>query len=186
MSDERDIWRTGELLAYTEHEGPGRPPAASPTWMTGTLVGVVGVTFAGLVSSDTLCPDHRAWVQTLAGIGLIAMVAALVGLVRGWAVAPLLTLLSSSLGVAIGLIDAVHAPTRGRLIALGFGVALVLAALASSRALRLRAWDRRASGRDEPLGEPSPASSDVAPEPHGGADAPEGRVDEPAGTPADR
>lgn len=137
------MWRSGELLAYTEREGPGRPPAASPTWMVGTLVGVVGVTFAGLLSSDTLCPDHRAWVQILATVGFVSIVGALVGLVRGWASAPVLTLFASSLGLAIGLIDAVHSPTRGRFIALGFGVAMALAGLATMRVIQLSRWDRR-------------------------------------------
>lgn len=185
MSNDNEIWRSGELLAYTEREGPGRPPAASPTWLTGTLVGVVGVTFAGLLSSDTLCPDHRAWVQTLAGIGFIAIVGALVGLVRGWAAAPLLTLLASALGVAIGLLDAVHEPTRGRLVALGFGVALVLAAVASTRLMRLRAWDRRVSVesgyREHADRDHSSTAAQDRP-----SDAPESRADEPAGIRIDR
>lgn len=185
MSDDHEIWRSGEVLAYTEHEGPGRPPAASPTWLMGSLVGVVGVTFAGMLSSDTLCPDHRAWVQTLAGIGFLAMVGALAGLVRGWAAAPLLTLLASSLGVAIGLLDAVHDATRGRLIALGFGFAFFLAAVASTRLMRLRAWDRRVGAEGGP-------AEDVAPDPAPGpaqarpSDVPEPRADEPAGIRVDR
>lgn len=185
MTNDHEIWRSGELLAYTEHEGPGRPPAASPTWLTGTLVGVVGVTFAGMLSSDTLCPDHRAWVQTLAGIGFVAMLGALVGLVRGWAAAPLLTLLASSMGVAIGLLDAVHDPTRGRLIALGFGVAFLLAAVASTRLVRMRAWDRRLRVEGE-LGEDTAADHRLGPVQARPSDVPEHRADEPAGIRADR
>lgn len=162
MSSEPTTWKRGPLLAYTEREGPGRPPTASPTWMVGTLIGVVGVTFAGLLSSDTLCPDHRAWVQVLATIGFVAILGSLVGLVRGWAAAPVLTLLASSLGVSIGLIDAVHSATRGRLVALGFGVAAAVAAIATIRTIRLQRWDRSVAAAvapdpvAQPAGSPTP------------------------------
>lgn len=151
MSDERQIWRSGEVIAFTERDGPGRPPAASPTWMMGTLVGVVGVTFVGMLSTDTLCPDHRAWVQGLAIVGLITILTAFVGLLRGWASAPVLSLVASSLGVSIGLIDTVHDATRGRLIALGFAVGCALAATATLRVVRLRAWDRQTASSIAPL-----------------------------------
>ena len=178
------MWRSGELLAYTERDGPGRPPAASPTWMVGTLVGVVGVTFAGLLSSDTLCPDHRAWVQILATVGFVSIVGALIGLVRGWAGAPVLTLLASSLGLAIGLIDAVHSPTRGRLIALGFGVAMALAGLATTRVIQLGRWDRRELGDQEVLvAERETSVEALAPPVADEADQP---VDEPPEVRADR
>jgi hypothetical protein len=142
LSDYKQIWRSGEVLAFTERDGPGRPPAATSTWMMCTLVGVVGVTFVGMMTTDTLCPDHRAWVEGLAMTGLVTILVAVVGLLRGWASAPVLTLLASSLGVAIGLIDTVHDATRGRLIALGFAVGCALAAASTMRVMRLRAWDR--------------------------------------------
>ena len=162
MSEEQGMWKSGEVLAYTEREGPGRPPAASSAWLTGALIGIVGVTFTGVLLSDGLCPDHRAWVQGLATIGLISMVGAVIGLVRGWAIAPVLTLFASSLGVAIGLLDAVHAATRGRLIALAFAVAFALAAAAAFRARNLHLWDAkvRRSGLIEDAS--IPASSPIA------------------------
>ena len=141
MANERAGWRQGEVLAFTERDGPGRPPAGPSGRSTAILAGVLGVTFLGLVSSDTLCPDHRAWVQGLAGAAFLTVCAAFVGLARGWAAGPLLTLLAGGAGVAIGFIDAVHSPTRGRLVALGFAVAMVLAAAMTWRAHRLRRWD---------------------------------------------
>lgn len=184
MSKSGGMWRAGELLAYTEREGPGRPPAASPTWMIGTLVAVVGVTFAGLLSSDTLCPDHRAWVQILATVGFLSIVGALVGLVRGWAIAPVLTLFASSLGLAIGLIDAVHSPTRGRLIALGFGVAVALAGLATTRVVQLGRWDRRAlADLEAPVVEEGRGAYAIAPPV---ANHTAESVDEPPGVRAER
>lgn len=144
MSSERTQWRAGEVLAFTEREGPGRPPEGPSGRSVGVLAAVLGVTFVGLLSSDTLCPDHRAWVQALAGAAVFGVGAAFVALWRGWAAGPLLTLAASLSGVAIGLLDAAHSPTRGRLVALGFGVATVLAALLSWRAHRLARWDRAA------------------------------------------
>lgn len=141
MSTEHGTWHSGEVLAFTEREGPGRPPAGPSRWMTGTLAGVLGVTFAGVLSSDTLCPDHRAWVQTLAGVAFLGVIAAVVALWRGWAAGPPLTLLASLAGIAIGFLDAVHSPTRGRLVAVGFAAATVLAAVMAWRAWRLAHWD---------------------------------------------
>ncbi len=149
------------MLAFTERDGPGRPPAGPSARSVAILAGVLGVTFLGLVSSDTLCPDHRAWVQGLAGGAFLAICAAFVGLVRGWAGGPLLTLLASGAGVAIGFIDAVHSPTRGQLVALGFAVATVLAAGMTWRAHRLGRWDAAAAAAatagDEPAVQASPA-----------------------------
>jgi hypothetical protein len=151
VSQGRPIWKPGEVLAFTEREGPGRPPAASPTWMIATLVVVVGVTFAGMVSTDTLCPDHRVWVQALASTGFITIVVAFIGLLRGWAGAPILTVFASSLGIAIGLLETVHDATRGRLIILGFAVGCALAAAATLRVVRLRAWDRATAAAVGPI-----------------------------------
>lgn len=145
MSSKQGTWHSGEVLAFTEREGPGRPPAGSSRWSAGALAGVLGVTFAGLLSSDTLCPDHRAWVQTLAGVAFLAVITALVALWRGWAAGPLLTLVASLAGIAIGLLDAVHSPTRGRLVAVGFAAATMLAAVMVWRAWRLARWDPAAT-----------------------------------------
>lgn len=140
MSGKHAEWRSGEVLAFTEREGPGRPPGGPPLWLTGALSGVLAVTFLGLFMSDTLCPDHRAWVQALAGFAFLGVGAACVALWRGWAVAPFLTLAASLAGVAIGLLDAVHSPTRGRFVAVGFALAAVLAALMAWRVQRLGRW----------------------------------------------
>jgi hypothetical protein len=180
MSKHDEGWRRGEVLAYTESDGPGRPPSGSPTWVMGTLVGVLGVTSFGLISSDTLCAEHRAWVEYLATVGITVMVWAFVSLLRGRSSAPVLTLLASSLGVAIGLVDAVHEPTRGRVIALAFAMTLAGSATLLVRSAKLRRWDQTVSrslraapevelapdllsDRSEPTDEDD--SADVAPSP---------------------
>ena len=141
MARGRGSWQAVEVLAFTERDGPGRPPGGSSLWSSGALAVVLGVTFVGLLTSDTLCPDHRLWVQALAGAAFVAQGGALVALCRGWAVAPLLTLAASSAGVSIGLLDAVHDPSRGRLVAAGFAVAALLSAVAGWRQHRLGRWD---------------------------------------------
>lgn len=150
MSSKQDRWQSGEVLAFTEREGPGRPPAGPSRWSAGTLAGVLGVTFAGVLSSDTLCPDHRAWVQTLAGVAFLGVITAVVALWRGWAAGPLLTLVAGLAGIAIGFLDAVHSPTRGRLVAVGFAAATMLAAVMAWRAWRLAHWDPAATGPSVP------------------------------------
>jgi hypothetical protein len=135
-------WKSGEVLAWTEGDGPGRPPSGPGRAIPFALAGALAVVFAGILSSDTLCPDHRAWVQALGTVGLAGTVLAITGLVRGWAMAPLLTLTAASTGVSIGLIDAIHDPTRGRLIAVGFAVVCFGAVALALKARGLRAWDR--------------------------------------------
>ena len=130
MADERTQgqgWRSDEVLAWTEREGPGRGPSQGGRRLWFLLAGAMALVFLGIMSSDTLCPEHRAWVLLLGGASLIAAGVAIVGLIDGWAGAPLLALASALGGVGIGLIDAVHDPSRGRLIALGFGLAFAMA-----------------------------------------------------------
>lgn len=135
-------WRSTQVFAWTEGDGPGRAPRPPATWMWTTTAATLGVVFSVIFVTDTLCPEHRAWVQNLATLALVGVVVSIVGLVRGWAVAPLLTVASAGLGAVIGLIDAVHAPVRGGAIAVGFGLAVLFGAWLALRQLPLAAWDR--------------------------------------------
>ncbi len=156
MASQR-AWASGPVLAWTEREGPGRPPAAPRRALCIGLAATLGVTFLGMLGTDALCPEHRAWVQGLAGLAVVGIVASIVGLVRGWPSAGLLTLLSAGAGVAIGFLDAAHDPTRGRMIALAFGVVAVLASWLAFRGLRLLRWDRSvAASLRSPLDAPVP------------------------------
>jgi hypothetical protein len=119
------------------------------------------VVFTSMVLSDTLCPEHRAWVMGLASVGLTATILAAVGLWRGWAVAAPLSVLAAGSGVAIGLIDAVHSASRGRSIALAFAVLLVGAVVLTWRQVVLFRWDRSmqrslAPAMDSPRAVPAP------------------------------
>jgi hypothetical protein len=138
-------WRSTERLAWTGHDGPTRPPPGFRPFLQGALAIVLAAVFTGMVMTDALCPDHRAWVQGLGSIALIGCVASTVALVRGWAIAPVITLGTTLIGVAIGVIDAEHDATRGWLIAASFTVALVGAAGMGFKQLRLRSWERQQS-----------------------------------------
>ncbi|HZM37763.1 MAG TPA: hypothetical protein VFB94_01550 [Acidimicrobiales bacterium] len=118
------------------------------------LAATLATLLTGMMSYDTLCSEHRGWVVLLGVLGFMGTAAAIVGLVQARALAPLITVFVSLMGVSIGLIDAVHDPTRGRLIALGFGVAAGLGALLTARAVPLALWDWRVRRRLEP--EPAP------------------------------
>lgn len=135
-------WHTQEILAWTRHDGPATPPRGlSPLLLVPLAAGLV-VVHVGLLAADVLCPEHRAWVDGIAGVSTVAAVSAVVGLLRGWASAPLLAVSATLGGVAIGVIDAVHDPARGRLIALLFaGLALASLALVASN-VRLWRWQR--------------------------------------------
>jgi hypothetical protein len=152
-------WTSSEVLAFTERDGPGQPPPAPRRWTALTLAGTLGVVFTAVMFTDTLCPEHRAWVNSLAVVALASSVVAIVGLLRDWAGATLVTTFAASLGVSMGLIDTIHSPTRGRFVALAFGVVTVVAALLSTHALRSWRWDRRMRAALRPLEVPSTASA---------------------------
>ncbi|MDP9442687.1 MAG: hypothetical protein M3P34_11040 [Actinomycetota bacterium] len=137
-------WRSDEVVAFTEREGPGRAPTWGLRPLTIALAAALAAIFVGIMSTDTLCPEHRAWVEALAIAGLTAVVAAVIGLVRGWGASPALTVVAAVTGVAIGLIDAAHAPERGRLIAGAFAVVVLGAAGLSLLQLRAARWVRSA------------------------------------------
>jgi hypothetical protein len=99
--------------------------------------------FVGMMSTDTLCPEHRAWVAGLASVGAVSIVTSVVALLRGWPSAAVLALLSALLGVAIGLIDAAHSGTRGPVIAAAFGILSLGAIFLAENQLRIARWDRR-------------------------------------------
>jgi hypothetical protein len=136
-------WRSTETIAWTERDGAGRAPwAPGPAaWMASgaALTAVLGV----LLFSDTLCPEHRAWVQVLGLISIVAAGTSLVGIIRGSSWAPMGTVAAACGGVGIGLIDAVHAPGRGWLVAGLFALAAAGAAVLAARQLALARWERR-------------------------------------------
>ena len=135
-------WRSTEVLAWTEREGPGRPPAGPSRLLSAGMAGALGVVFVGILATDALCPEHRALVQAIAGLAVVSTVVAMVGLVRQSPSAPLLTLCTAMAGVSIGVIDAVHDPGRGTFIALGFGVVVLGSCALAWRQLRLTRWER--------------------------------------------
>ena len=132
----------GIRIAWTEREGPGRPPVPNRP-LAVAVAGVLATVFSAMLFTDTLCPEHRAWVQALAAVAMVGIVVAVVGLVRQWASAAAWALGSAACGVAIGVLDAAHAPGRGRLIAAAFAVVAVAAAALVVQHLRLGRWAAR-------------------------------------------
>ncbi|MDH3294836.1 MAG: hypothetical protein OER95_11015 [Acidimicrobiia bacterium] len=136
---------SNDILAWTTKDGVTRPPAGiKPAILGGTALAMTGI-WIGLLSVDTLCPEHRAWVEALATGALVASGAAIVGLLRQRSWSATFALLSAGLGIAIGVIDAVHDPTRGALIAIGFTAVAAVLALTVVRQFRGAAWARRAA-----------------------------------------
>ena len=136
-------WRSDELVAWTSREGPPRPPGAGSPVLWTALAVVLATTFVGMVSSDALCPEHRAWVEGLGIAGFLTIVVAGVGLVRRSTWAPGLTAVASAFGIAIGVLDAAHDATRGWIITVAFATVLLVVSAMLISSSRLRAWDRR-------------------------------------------
>ncbi len=102
-------WRSGEVLAWTEQDGPGRPPAGPRRWQTAGLAGLTAGVVLGMMFTDTLCPEHRSLVMAFGSIAFVCLITASIGLWRDWAAAPMLSLVASVCGVGIGVIDVTHA-----------------------------------------------------------------------------
>lgn len=156
------VWQDSEQVAWTEHDGPGRPPAAASRQLWLALAGVLAVVFSAMMFADVLCPEHRAWVQALGSVALLGSATSAIALLRGWSAAPLLTLATAATGVPIGLIDAQHDPSRGRLVALAFAVCVVGSSVLWARQLVIARWSRRtlAAGPAAPV---SPAPVEAVP-----------------------
>jgi hypothetical protein len=124
------------MVARAEQDGVGRPARGQGRVAPLVLASTLAIGLTGMMAYDTLCAEHRSWIVLLGSFGFMGTAAAIVGLVQARALAPLLTVFVSLTGVCIGLIDAVHDPTRGRVIALGFGAAAALGALFTARGSR--------------------------------------------------
>ena len=135
-------WRPTDTIAWTERDGAGRAPWApgGSVWLAtaAALTAVLGVIFF----SDTLCPEHRAWVQVLGAGSILAAGASVAGIARHSSWAPIGTIAAACGGVAIGLLDAAHAPGRGWLIAVLFAAVATGAAVLAGRQLALTRWER--------------------------------------------
>ncbi|MGE3620861.1 MAG: hypothetical protein AB7L84_10415 [Acidimicrobiia bacterium] len=135
-------WRTTDVVAWTEHDGPGRPPTPGVgPWILATAT--LGVALSVIVMTDALCPEHRAWVLGLAAVSFTLTVVAVVGLVAGWSSAPATTVVAAAIGTPIGLIDALHDPLRGGAIAAGFALATGAGIWLVAQSRAAHRWDRR-------------------------------------------
>jgi hypothetical protein len=149
MSDSK--WTDGDTLAWTRHDGVSPPPSGANRWLVGSVALSLSAVWVGLISTDALCPDHRAWVQAFGTVALVAAVAALVGLVghRSWA--SLAALASALFGIAVGFIDMVHSPTRGAVLSIAFAVVAVGVLVTAVPQLRSALWVRRARRELAPI-----------------------------------
>jgi hypothetical protein len=151
----RARWRSDGLIAWTEREGPGRPPAG-PSRAVSTALGIgLAAVFTGILFTDTLCPEHRTWVQALASVAFVGTIVAAVGLIKRWAIAPPMALMVTLCGVSIGMLDAAHSAGRGRAIAAAFSLLALAAAVLLWRQFALVRWDRSVRRTIAP--EPTPA-----------------------------
>ena len=136
-------WQSDQVLAWTEREGPARPvpPPSRLAWLA--VAGVVGVASVAMLTGPDLCPDHRAWVHALSAVAAIGTVVAVIGLLRGWALAPVVTIVSAACGVGIGFVDAVHDPQRGAFITVAFATVTVIATIMAVQQVLAASWDAR-------------------------------------------
>jgi hypothetical protein len=147
-------WRSTPVVAWTESEGPAAPPR-SAAWPWFATAATLAVAFLVIMTSDTLCPEHKVWIDVLCTTALVVTITAVTGLLRGWSSAPFLAMGAAALGMAIGAIDMVHAPLRGGLVLSGFLAAQVLGAYLTMRQVRLLRWDRQLRAESTFVAEPA-------------------------------
>jgi hypothetical protein len=164
-------WRSEGVVAWTEREGPGRPPAGPSRGLTTALSAGLALLFCGILFTDLLCPEHRLWVQALGAAAIVGALVTAIGLARGWSSAAFIALPTTVCGVAVGLIDSVHAIERGRIVAVAFALLTLGAFWLLYRQAVLFVWDRsvRRSLREPASRIPAP-DGDEMPMPAGRTD----------------
>jgi hypothetical protein len=155
-------WRSDGVVAWTDRDGPGRPPAGPGSGLTTALSAGLAILFSGILFTDMLCPEHRIWVQVLGSVALFGAGVAAIGLARGWASAAFLALPTTVCGMAVGLIDSVHAAERGRIVAVAFALLTIGAGWLMWRQVVLLNWDRSVR-RSLATTATIPAAADVVP-----------------------
>jgi len=166
----RGHWQSDEVVAWTERDGVGPRPKGPSRILPVALAATLAAVLIGMLSTNTLCPEHRTWVVTLGLLGIGGSAAAIVALVQRWAIAPVLTLVVALDGIAIGLIDAIHDANRGHMIALAFGFSALMAIALAVSSVPLSTWDRRVRRSLAPAPVPAATADVPAPAP---AEAPE-------------
>jgi hypothetical protein len=135
-------WEATERIAWTEHDGPDRPPQGVTPIIGFGVAAILSGLFTLMVLADDLCPEHRIWVQVLGGAALFGCASAAVALARGWSSAALIAVGTTLCGIVIGVIGVDHDPTRGWLITAAFTVAFLGAVWIWLRQLGVQQWQR--------------------------------------------
>lgn len=169
-------WGSGPVVAWTDRDGPGRPPGA-PGWAWVASASLIAVALTVVIATDSLCPEHRMWVQALGLVAIGASGAAVVGVLRSWSAVPWLVLTGSVFGAAIGAIDAAHAPVRGTIVTFCFIGAFAIGIWLARQDAAARRWVRELGAElhsvspDLSVNDPSDAASPRA-NAEGGVTAP--------------
>lgn len=148
---ESSTWNRTGRTAWTEHDGPGRPPSGVPRWYTPLVAAALGTSLAVVIGGDALCPEHRVVVRALGVIGLALCIGALVSALRWSAASPSLTVGAAITGLALAAVDAAHSPLRGTLVMTAFACALLLASVPLAVHVRAVRWANRASKDMAPM-----------------------------------
>jgi hypothetical protein len=124
---------------------------------------VIGCVLSVVFFADSMCPEHRLWIELLGGMGIVLGITACVALVRGSASAPLLTLASAVAGMGIGMVDTAHDHVRGSIVLAGFLIVGALTAWPLFIEFRSARWARHGARALAPVNGPRmPDVADVA------------------------
>lgn len=136
-------WRAGPVVAWTDSDGPGQVPPAPSRRVSGAATIALGVAIVGVLTSNSVCPDHALWIDVVASLTMVVGITAIVATVKASAAAPLLALAAALGGITVATIGLAHEVTRSRVVLAAFGIAAIAGASSALATLRMRRWESR-------------------------------------------
>ena len=70
-------WRAGPVVAWTESDGPGSVPPAPSRRVGGAATISLGVAIIGVLTSNSVCPDHALWIDVVASLTMVVGITAI-------------------------------------------------------------------------------------------------------------
>lgn len=136
-------WRVGPIVAWTESDGPGTVPLAPSRRVGGAATISLGVAIIGVLTSNSVCPDHALWIDVVASLTMVVGITAIVATLKASAAGPMLALAAAIGGITVAAIGLAHEVTRSRVVLAAFGIAAIASASSAFATLRMRRWESR-------------------------------------------
>lgn len=136
-------WEPSPIVGWTESDGPGQVPPATPRLVGAAAAASLCVAVIGFLTSTSVCPEHALWIDVSASLAVVLAITAIVATVKASTLGPPLALGASVLGASVAAIGLVHEVTRARVVVSAFAAAGLLSAYGAMRSWAMRRWEAR-------------------------------------------